>query len=64
MAYYGLKVLDELHHHKPASLDVNWAQDPFSPLPAFVDTGATLITKDNAGDFIKARDAAQAQRKQ
>ena len=63
MAYYGLKVLDELHHHKPASLEVNWAQDPFSTLPAFVDTGATLITKDNAGDFIKARDAAQAQRK-
>jgi ribose transport system substrate-binding protein len=63
MAYYGLKVLDELHHHKPPSFDVNWAQDPFSPLPAFVDTGATLITKDNLGDFIKARDAAQAQRK-
>lgn len=63
MAYYGLKVLDELHHHKPASLDVNWAKDPFSTLPALVDTGATLITKDNAGDFIKARDAAQAARK-
>ena len=63
MAYYGLKILDELHHHKPTSLDVNWAQDPFSTLPALVDTGATLITKENVSDFIKARDAAQAPRK-
>jgi len=60
MAYYGVKMLDELHHHQPPSLDVNWAQDPFSPMPTFVDTGATLVTKDNVGDFIKARDAAGA----
>lgn len=60
MAYYGVKMLDELHHRPPASLDVNWAKDPFSPLPAFVDTGATLITKENVGDFLKAQAAAQA----
>ena len=59
MAYYGLKMLDELYHHKPAALDHNWAQDPFSPLPTFVDTGATLITKDNVDGFIKARDAVK-----
>ena len=59
MAYYGMKMLDELHHHKPSSLDVNWAQDPFSPLPTFVDTGATLVTKDNVGEFLKAREAAK-----
>jgi len=63
MAYYGTKMLDELHHHKPASFDVNWAQDPFSPLPAFVDTGATLITKENVADFIRERDAAAAEAK-
>jgi len=62
MAYYGVKMLDELHHHMPPSLDVNWRQDPFSPLPTFVDTGATLITKENVGDFIKARDAAAAKK--
>lgn len=60
MAYYGLKMLDELHHHPPASLDMNWADDPFSPLPNFVDTGATLITKDNVDSFLKARNAAKA----
>jgi ribose transport system substrate-binding protein len=63
MAYYGLKMLDELHHHKLPSLDVHWAQDPFSPLPSFVDTGATLITKENMGEFVKARDAAAAESK-
>ena len=62
MAYYGVRMLDELHHHKPPSLDVNWAQDPFSPLPTFVDTGATLVTKGNVGEFLKARDASKAQR--
>jgi ribose transport system substrate-binding protein len=63
MAYYGLKMLDELFHHKPASLDHNWAQDPFSPLPTFVDTGATLITKENVDGFMKARDAVKAEGK-
>jgi hypothetical protein len=28
-----------------------------------MDTGATLITKDNVGDSITARDAAQAEAK-
>jgi ribose transport system substrate-binding protein len=60
MAYYGLKLLDELHHHKPPSLDINSAQDPFSSLPTFVDTGATLITTENVDSFLKARDAAKA----
>jgi ribose transport system substrate-binding protein len=61
MAYYGVKMLDELQHRKPPSLAIDWAQDPFSPLPTFVDTGATLITKENIGEFIKARDAAAAE---
>ncbi len=63
MAYYGLKMLDDLYHHKPSPLDHNWAQDPFSPLPSFVDTGATLITKENVDSFIKARDAVKAEGK-
>jgi ribose transport system substrate-binding protein len=63
MAYYGLQMLDQLYHQKLPSLDVNWAQDPFSTLPAFVDTGATLVTKDNVGDFIKAREASKQDKK-
>lgn len=58
MTYVGAMMLDTLHHHPPGSLSSNWKNDPYSPVPAFVDTGATLIDKSNVDDFIKARDAA------
>jgi ribose transport system substrate-binding protein len=58
MAYYGLQMLDDMRHSAPAPLDRNWAQDSFAPIPAFVDTGATLIDKSNVEDFLRARDAA------
>ena len=53
MAYVGLKMLDELHHHMPASLSVNWGQDSSSPIPSFVDTGATLVTQENVTSFLR-----------
>jgi len=52
MAYIGLKMLDDLNHHKPASLTANWAQDSSSPVPSFVDTGATLVTQENVDTFL------------
>ncbi len=58
MAYVGLKTLDDLHHHRLRSLQQNWAEDPFSPLPAFVDTGATLIDKNNVDAFLTAEKSA------
>ena len=58
MAYYGLKIIDDLHHHPLASLDRNYSQDSFSPIPTFVDTGATLIDKSNVDQFISARNTA------
>jgi ribose transport system substrate-binding protein len=59
MAYYGLKVVDDLHHNKITPLDANWAQDSFSPIPTFVDTGVTLIDTSNVQAFLKARDSAK-----
>src|SRR5229473_1311632 len=53
MAYFGLKMLDDLHHHKITPLDANWAKDPFSPIPTLVDTGATLIDKSNVDAFLR-----------
>ena len=61
MAYFGLKMVDDLFHNKLTPLDGNWAQDSFSPIPTFVDTGATLIDKSNVESFLKARDSAQSQ---
>ncbi len=60
MAYLGVKALDDLHHHPPKTLTIDWAQDSFSPLPAFVDTGATLIDKSNVDAFITARKSETA----
>ena len=43
MAYYGLRVLDDLHHNKLAKLDTNWSQDLQSLVPSVIDTGSSLI---------------------
>ncbi len=58
MAYFGVKVLDEIHHHKPQSLEANWSDDTRSPMPAMIDTGATLIDKNNVAGFLKVNAAA------
>ncbi|HXR78139.1 MAG TPA: substrate-binding domain-containing protein [Bryobacteraceae bacterium] len=55
MAYFGLQMLDLVHHHKPQNLDHDWAQDAFSIYPTFVDTGATLVTSSNVDNFQQAR---------
>ena len=60
MAYYGLKMLDDLHHNPITPLDKAWGQDSFAPIPAFVDTGATLIDKNNVEEFLRAREAASS----
>ena len=58
MAYYGLKSLDEIFHSPPPQLMRNFAADPFSPFPVFVDTGTSLVEKKNVDEYIAA--AAQA----
>jgi len=54
MAFVGMQALDNLHHHKPASLDTDWSKDSFSPIPSFVDTGSAMIDKSNVQSFIEA----------
>jgi ribose transport system substrate-binding protein len=58
MAFYGIKMLDDLYHYKPPRLDVGFSQDPFAPVPAFVDTGASLIDKSNLDQFKQLREDA------
>jgi len=62
MAYLSIKMLDELHHHPPASLLLDFASDSFSPLPRFVDTGVTLIDKSNVAAFVETQKAAQSKK--
>jgi ribose transport system substrate-binding protein len=54
MAFVGMEMLDNLYHHKPASLDTDWSKDSFAPIPSFVDTGSALIDKSNVDAFMQA----------
>jgi ribose transport system substrate-binding protein len=63
MSYVGLRMLDELYHHKLKSLDTDWTKDSFAPIPAFVDTGSSLIDKSNVGGFMSAQKSLSAGQK-
>jgi ribose transport system substrate-binding protein len=51
MAYYGTKLLDDIHHHMPKPLADDWNKNIYSPIPTFVDTGAFVIDKSNVGSL-------------
>ena len=57
MAYFGTRVLDSFHHAKPAGDPASF-QGNRSPVPVFVDTGATLVDKSNMASFAAAAPAA------
>jgi ribose transport system substrate-binding protein len=58
MAYYGMKQIVELHENPLKPLDKDYETDSFSPVPAFVDTGTTLVDKNNVDLFLHARQEA------
>jgi ribose transport system substrate-binding protein len=60
MAYIGVKMLDDLYHDPLPSLTKNYEVDPFAPIPAFIDTGSTLVDASNVDQFIQAQQASQA----
>jgi ribose transport system substrate-binding protein len=55
MTFVGLKMLGDLYHHKLRSLTTDWSKDSFSPVPAFVDTGSSLIDKSNVESFLQEK---------
>jgi len=59
MAYFGVKMLDDLHHYPLASLTKNYAVDPFAPIPAFIDTGSAVVDSSNVDQFLQAQQATQ-----
>jgi ribose transport system substrate-binding protein len=52
MAYFGVKMLDELYHNPLPSLTTDYSVDPSAPIPAFIDTGSTLVDQSNVDQFI------------
>jgi ribose transport system substrate-binding protein len=63
MAYLGVMMLDRLYHHKIGNLDGQWAENSLAPIPAFVDTGASLIDKNNVDAFVQATKSATSGQK-
>jgi ribose transport system substrate-binding protein len=58
MGYYGCKVLDDLHHHKPNPLTANWGQNSFSPIPTFIDTGTSMLDKASLDTYKQQQQSA------
>ncbi len=53
MAYYGVKLLDNLHHNAVRQF-MDWRTAPVYPLPTRVDTGTAVVRKDNLAAFKAA----------
>jgi ribose transport system substrate-binding protein len=58
MALLGLKALDDLHHYPLKPLNRDWASDASSPVPAFIDTGVSLVDASNLQKFLSPPSAA------
>ena len=58
MTFVGLKMLDDLYHHKLSSLSTDWSKDSFAPVPAFVDTGSSVVDKSNVETFLQSKQTA------
>jgi ribose transport system substrate-binding protein len=52
MAFLGLKALDDIHHYPLRPLARDYGSDASSPIPAFVDTGVSLVDKSNVDKFL------------
>lgn len=61
MALEGLKALDDIHHYPHPALGGDYALDPFSPFPAFVDTGVALVDKSNLASVLERKEATGSQ---
>jgi ribose transport system substrate-binding protein len=64
MAYYGTKLIDDIHHHPPKPLTADWAENPSAPIPTFVDTGSFIVDKSNVQKFLQQNNTANGQSQQ
>jgi ribose transport system substrate-binding protein len=62
MGYVGIKMVDDYHHSEQDIAKMASSTGPMSPLPAFVDTGATLVDKNNVDEIIQAMSAQGGQK--
>jgi ribose transport system substrate-binding protein len=60
MGYVGVKMLDDYHHSQADISKMANSKSPISPIPAYVDTGATLVDKNNVDAIEQAIQQSQA----
>jgi ribose transport system substrate-binding protein len=61
MGLLGLKALDEIHHYPVKPLAGDYGLDPFAPFPAFIDTGVSLVDKNNVDALLDRVRAVELQ---
>jgi ribose transport system substrate-binding protein len=59
MGYISLRLIADLHLNKLPSLTMDFAGNPHSPMPRFVDTGATLVEKSNVAAYRQTNKAGR-----
>ncbi|HEV2465182.1 MAG TPA: substrate-binding domain-containing protein [Acidobacteriaceae bacterium] len=59
MAYYGLKMLDEIRHYPPKPLAVDYTVNTFSTYPVFIDTGTAVVDKNNVDLYLQQEKEAE-----
>lgn len=62
MGYVGIKMVDDYHHSKTDISKMASSKGPMSPLPAYVDTGATLVDKNNVDQIMQAIQQSQSKK--
>lgn len=60
MGYFGLKMLDEVHHYPPKPIRTDYTVSIFSPYPVFVDTGTAVVDKDNVDVYLQQEKQAES----
>jgi ribose transport system substrate-binding protein len=60
MALVGLRALDNLHHY-PVKMGEDYDLNPFSPFPSFVDTGVSLVDKNNVDSILTRKEGSGPQ---
>jgi ribose transport system substrate-binding protein len=61
MGLLGLKALDDISHYPVKPLAADYALDSFAPFPAFIDTGVSLIDKNNVDTLLNPREDTRSQ---
>jgi ribose transport system substrate-binding protein len=59
MGVLGLKALAEVHVSPMKKFTGDYGLDPFSPFPAFVDTGVSLVDKSNVDQMLERTRAVE-----